>query len=240
VTSEEFRGGSIITPSERRDARARFRGTTARVVIGLLLDWEVSVSNGVNPRAIESLRDRFRVDLNVEVEPARLAVETALTNGTSETVHVFNVLWDYAPSGAIVGPESPAYVCIQDGQLRLARRTLPIPGKVIYVAIDAYATPLQAGGVLKEKMSFEVPVQEYSCYFRREDDSPVEAVESSTARFEYGVAIGAKEGAFAPAPLPGALRLVNPTKIEGVLLVQSRAVACRTQVMRRRDAFERF
>jgi len=208
---------------------------------GLVLLGEGSVSSVMSQRNIESLRDRFRLDLNVQVEASRLVVETALTNGTAETVHVFNVLWDFAPSGAMVGPDSPAYVCIQGNELRFARRSLPIPaGRKVIMAIDANATPLPAGGVLKEQMIFDVPVHEYSPYFRRSLDSPVDAVESSTARFEYGIAVGAKEGAFAPAPMAGALRLINPTKIEGILLVQSRTVPCRTQVMRRRDAFERF
>lgn len=197
--------------------------------------------NGRSNAAVEALRDKLRVNLTVKADPAQLVVETAVSNSTAQTVHVFNVLWDYAPSGAIVGPDSPAYVCIENGELRLARRPLPNPvGRTFLVAIRPYLTAIAAGAVLREQMSFPVPVQEYSCYFRRQDDSPVEPVESSTARFAYGIAVGATEGAFGPAPMTGALHLINATKIEGILTIESGAVPCKVQVMRRRDGFQRF
>lgn len=193
-----------------------------------------------NP-AVEALRDKFRVNLTVTAEPARLVVETAVSNSTAQAVYVFNVLWDYSPAGPIVGPDSPAYVCIESGELRLARRPLPIPvGKTFLVAISPYLTAIAPGAVLREQMAFDIPVQEYSCYFRRQDDSPVDPIESSRARFAYGIAVGATEGAFGPAPISGALSLINATKIGGILTIESGAVPCKVQVMRRRDAFQRF
>jgi hypothetical protein len=191
--------------------------------------------------AVEAVRDKLRVGLTVTAEAARLVVETAVSNSTAQTVHVFNVLWDYAPSGSIGDPDSPAYVCIENGELRLARRPLPYPvGRKVLVTIDPCLTALAPGAVLREQMSFPVPVQEYSSYFRRQDDSPVELVESSTARFTYGVVVGAAEGAFGPAPVAGALRLINAARTAGVLTVESGAVPCKVQVLRRRDAFQRF
>lgn len=193
-----------------------------------------------NP-AVEAVRDKLRVGLTVTAEAGRLAVETTVSNSTAQTVHVFNVLWDYAPSGSIGDPDSPAYVCVENGELRLARRQLPYPvGRKVLVTIDPYLTAIAPGSVLREQMSFPVPVQEYSSYFRRQDDSPVEPVESSTARFAYGVVVGATEGAFGPAPMPGALRLINATRIGGILTIESGAVPCKVQVLRRRDAFQRF
>jgi hypothetical protein len=197
--------------------------------------------NGRSNAAVEALRDKLRVSLTIKEEPAQLVVETAVSNSTGQTVHVFNVLWDYSPAGPEVGPDSPAYVCIESGELRLARQPLPYPvGKKILVAIKPYLTAIAPGAVLREQMSFPVPVQEYSCYFRRQDDSPVEPVESSRARFAYGIVVGATEGAFGPAPISGALRLINATKIEGILTIESGAVPCKVQVMRRRDGFQRF
>ena len=197
--------------------------------------------NGKSDPAVEALREKLRVGLTIKQEPAQLLVETALSNSTAQTVHVFNVLWDYAPSGAIVGPDSPAYACIENGQLRLARRQLPYPvGKKVLVTIDPYLTAIAPGSALREQMSFPIPVQEYSCYFSRQDDSPVDPVESSTALFAYGIVVGATEGAFVPAPISGALSLINATKIGGILTIESGAVPCKVQVMRRRDAFQRF
>ena len=197
-------------------------------------------TNETGNQGIESLRDKLRVGLTVKVEPARLVVDTALTNATADTVHVFNVLWDYSPAGTIVGPDSPAYVCIKDGELRFARRSLPLPARPVLVKINPDLTAIKPGGVLREQMFFDIPVQEYSCYSHRQLDSPVELVESSVARFEYGVAVGAAEGAFGPAPIAGALRLINATKLQGILTIDSEAVPCKGQVMRRRDAFQRF
>ncbi len=192
-----------------------------------------------NP-AVE-MQDKIRVDLSVKEESGRLAVDTAVSNLTGQVVHVFNVLWDFAPDGAWVGPDSPAYVCIENGELRMARRPLPYPaGRKVLMTIEPHLTPIAAGSVLREKMSFAIPVHEYSCYFRRQEDSPEEPVESARARFIYGVAVGATEGAFGPAPPGGALRLINATKIGGILTVESVAVPCRVQVLRRRDAFQRF
>lgn len=189
----------------------------------------------------DALRDKLRVDLTVKEEPGRLVVETALSNSSAQTVHVFNVLWDFSPAGPQVGPDSAAYVCIADGELRLARLPLPNPvGKKFLVAIAPYLTAIAPGAVLREQMSFALPVQEYSCYFRRQEDSPVDRVEASRARFAYGIAVGATEGAFGPAPIGGALHLINPTKIAGVVTIESSAVPCKVQVMRRRDAFQRF
>lgn len=199
------------------------------------------MTNGNSDPAVDALREKLRVSLTVKVEPAGLVVETSVSNSTAQAVHVFNVLWGYAPSGAIVGPDSPAYVCIENGELRLARRQLPYPvGKKISVAKDPYLTAIAPGAVLREQMSFPVPVQEYSCYFRRQDDSPVEPVESSTARFAYGIVVGATEGAFGPAPISGALHLINETKTGGILTIESGVVPCKVQVLRRRDAFQRF
>ena len=122
--------------------------------------------SGRSNEALEALRDKLRVGLTIKAEPAQLVVETTLSNSTAQTIHVFNVLWDYAPSGAIVGPDSPAYVCIEKGQLRLARRQLPYPvGKKVLVTIDPSLTAIAPGSALREQMSFSVPVQEYSCYF---------------------------------------------------------------------------
>lgn len=193
-----------------------------------------------NP-AVEALRDKLRVDLSVKEESSRLTVDTAVSNLTAQVVHVFNVLWDFSPAGPVVGPDSPAYVCIENGELRLARRPLPYPvGRKVLMTIEPYLTPIAPGAVLREKMSFAIPVQEYSCYFRRQEDSPEDPVESSRARFAYGIAVGATEGAFGPAPVSGALRLINATKIGGILTIESVDVPCKVQVMRRRDAFQRF
>jgi hypothetical protein len=197
--------------------------------------------NGTSKPDVEALRDMLRVDLSVKEEGARLDVSTAVTNSTGQAVHVFNVLWDYSPAGPIVGPDSPAYVCIENGELRLARRPLPTPvGKTFLVVIKPYLTAIAPGAVLREKMAFDIPVHEYSCYFHRQDDSPVDPVESSRVRFAYGIAVGATEGAFAPAPIAGSLTLVNATKIGGILTIESPAVTCKVKVMRRRDAFQRF
>ena len=68
----------------------------------------------------------------------------------------------------------------------------------------------------------------------------MDPVESSTALFTYGIVVGATEGAFGPAPTSGALSLINETKIGGILTIDSDAVPCRVQVLRRRDAFQRF
>ena len=199
------------------------------------------MTNGNSNPAVEALRDKLRVTLTVKEEGAQLVVETSVSNSTGQAVHVFNVLWDYAPSGAIVGPDSPAYACIDNGELRLARQPLPYPtGKKVLVTIEPYLTAIAPGAVLREQLSFPVPVQEYSCYFHRQDDSPVEPVESSKARFAYGIVVGATEGAFGPATTAGALRLINKTKIGGILVIESGAVPCKVQVMRRRDAFQRF
>lgn len=191
--------------------------------------------------AVEALREKLRVSLTVKPEPSKLVVETAVSNATGEVVHVFNVLWDYAPSGAIGEPDSPAYVCVENGVLRLARRRLPYPaGRKVLVGIDPFLTPIAAGSVLREQMSFPVPLQEYSCYSRRQDDSPVEPVESTAAIFAYGIVVGAAEGAFGPAPASGALRLVNATRTRGILTIESGAVPCKVQVLRRQDGFPRF
>ncbi|HQQ77191.1 MAG TPA: hypothetical protein PLB01_07530 [Thermoanaerobaculia bacterium] len=196
---------------------------------------------GQTSPAAEAVRDKLRVGLTVTAEAARLVVETTVSNSSAQTIHVFNVLWDYAPSGSIGEPDSPAWVCFENGELRLARRQLPYPvGRKVLVTIEPCLTAIAPGAVLREQMSFPVPVQEYSCYFRRQDDSPVEPVESSTARFAYGIVVGASEGAFGPAPMPGALRLINATRTAGVLTVESGAVPCKVQVLRRRDAFQRF
>lgn len=193
-----------------------------------------------NP-ALDALGEKLRVTLTLKEEPGALAVETSVSNASAEAVHVFNVLWDYAPDGAVVGPDSPAYVCVENGELRLARRPLPYPvGKKVLVTIEPFLTAIAAGATLKERMSFPVPVHEYSCYFRRQDDSPVDPVEASRALFGYGVVVGATEGAFGPAPTPGALRLVNRTKTRGLLTIESAPVPCKVQVLRRRDAFQRF
>lgn len=197
--------------------------------------------SGTSNEALEALRDKLRVSLTIKAEPAQLVVETALSNSTAQTIYAFNVLWDYAPDGAVGGPDSPAYVCIESGELRLARRQLPYPvGKKVIVGIDPFLSAIAPGSALRENMSFPVPVQEYSCYFRRQDDSPVEPVESSKARFAYGIVVGAAEGAFGPTQIVGALRLINSTKIGGILTIESDAVPCKVQVLRRRDGFQRF
>ncbi len=191
--------------------------------------------------ALQALLDKLRVGLTVKEEAGTLVIETTLSNGSAEVVYAFNVLWDYEPSGAIGAPDSPAYVCIENGELRLARRPLPLPaGRKVIVGIDPFLTAVAPGSALREHMAFSIPIQEYSCYFRRQDDSPVEPVESSAARFAYGIVLGGTEGAFGPAPVPGALRLVNSTKTEGIVTVESGPVPCRVQVLRRRDGFQRF
>ncbi len=190
---------------------------------------------------LAALRERLRVQLALRIEGARLVVEAALTNGTAEPVHVFNVLWDYAPTGAIAGPDSPAYVCIEGEELRLACRRLPYPAsRKMIVAIDPFLSRLDAGAVMRQQLSFDTPVQEYSCYFRRHDDSPVEIVKSARARFIYGIAAGGGEGAFVPAPIEGAVKLLNPTRLAGIVNVESPPVECTVAVARRTDSFERF
>lgn len=196
---------------------------------------------GRGDAAVEALLEKLRVGLTAREDAGRLVVEATLSNGTAQAIHVFNVLWDYAPSGAVGAPDSPAYVCVESGELRLARRALPLPaGRKVIVGIDPFLTEVAPGATLREEMSFGVPVQEYSCYFRRQDDSPVAPVEASTARFAYGVVLGATEGAFGPAPVPGALRLVNTTKTKAIAAVESGPVPCTVQVLRRTDAFQRF
>ena len=144
------------------------------------------VTTAATTQSAEALRDKLRVDLTVKKESARLVVETAISNSSEQTVHVFNVLWDFSPAGPEVGPDSPAYVCIENGELRLARRPLPDPvGRKFLVAIAPYLTAIAPQSVLREQMSFPIPVQEYSCYFRRQDDSPVDPVESARARFAW-------------------------------------------------------
>ncbi len=194
-----------------------------------------------DPEPVEDARRRIHVALSVKVDSSHLEVTTTLVNSTQQTVYVFNVLWDFSPAGPIVGPDSPAYACIQECELRLARRALPYPaGKKMLVAIDPYLSPVEPGATLNEHMVFPAPVHEYSCYFRRSLDSPVETLQASSARFEYGVVVGAVEGAFGPAPVAGARRLINPTKVNGIIGVKSAPVACEVTVLRRMDEFQRF
>jgi hypothetical protein len=202
---------------------------------------ETEMTDSGTADRLQAARQRLRVKLAVRVDANRLLVDASLNNGTGQVVHVFNVLWDYAPSGAIAAPDSPAYVCIDGQELRLACRPLPNPpGRKMIVAIDPFLTPLDAGADMRQELSFDVPVQEYSCYFRREASSPVQVVESARARFIFGVAVGASDGAFAPSPIQGALQLANPTKLAGIVIVESDPVACKVQVAQRKDAFTRF
>jgi hypothetical protein len=190
---------------------------------------------------LQAARQALRVKLAVRIDGTRLYVDTSLANGTGQRVHVFNVLWDYAPTGTIAAPDSPAYVCIDGTELRLALRQLPLPpGRKRIVAIDPFLSTLDAGAMLRQQLVFDIPVHEYSCYFRREAESPVQIVESERARFIYGVVIGASDEAFVPAPVQGALKLFNPTKTTGIVNVESEPVACKVQVAKRQDAFARF
>jgi hypothetical protein len=189
----------------------------------------------------EAARRSLRVQLAVRIDGTHLSVAASLANGTGQRVHVFNVLWDYAPTGALAAPDSPAYVCLDGTELRLALRQLPLPpGSKRIVAIDPFLSALDAGAMLRQQLTFDIPVHEYSCYFRREAASPVQIVESAQARFIYGVAIGASDEAFVPAPIQGALKLFNPTKLAGIVNVESDPVACKVQVAKRQDAFARF
>src|SRR5690242_20243910 len=169
-------GGSSTTT--RRSARWKRRTSTARSAASpsasIITTSDArpetdAMTDAASAATLQAAKQGLRVQLAVRLDGTRLSVDASLANGTGQRVHVFNVLWDYAPTGAIAGPDSPAYVCIEGTELRFALRQLPLPrGRKMIVAIDPFLSTLDAGALLRQQLTFDVPVHEYSCYFRRE------------------------------------------------------------------------
>ena len=189
----------------------------------------------------EALRKQFPFSAKAGIEGGKLVVESMLVNHSVAPAWVFNVLWEYGPDGQIRRAGSDGYACVVSSELRIARMPYPYPATMkIGAAIVPHLTELAVGMSRRERLTFPVPVDEYSCYQPRRQDSPVESVQADHVVVMYGLIAGGEATSFAQDSTTGAQRLIDGTLMDRFVVVQAEPIKLAVEVNRRKDALWRF
>lgn len=188
-----------------------------------------------------ALQQQFPVTARFSMRGDVLAVDTTLVNRTAVTARVFNVLWEFAPNGAVQKSSMDGYVCVEGLELRIGRLLYPYPaGSKFGLRIVPHLSALAAGETLTETLTFQLPLREYSCYQPYRADVLEEKVVAERATMTYGLIVGGDDAGFLPDPVTGGFRLVDGRLLERMVEVRTAAVPFQAAVMKRKAAFTRF
>ena len=172
----------------------------------------------------QELQRQFPVLIAAKIDGKSLVVESELRNQSASRAHVYNVLWEYAPSGSPIAAPAAAYVCLEGDELRLGHILYPAPNRPLIVRIDPHLTALEPGRALSETMRFPLPIEEYSPYDPDEPATPKESKRASRLLMTYGLVVGGTDEAFVRSALTGGLQLIDGRLADRMFDVRSPTV----------------
>lgn len=183
-----------------------------------------------------------QLDIEIELRDKSLQVAYKVKNKSAKPIYLFNVLWDFSPSGQYVSAPKPAYTCLRDdGTFVIAKQIPPLPkSKRVELKIVPFATKVEAGGELSDKFEISVPASEYNPYFPKTNEKSEELKTAEAVLFVIQYIAETEELEVKPALLENALNIWHPDFIGKTETLSAKPKPITFQVKRRTDKFERF
>lgn len=190
----------------------------------------------------ESNKNTPSLQANFNLRGNVLEIDYKVQNTTSETIYLFNVLWDFDTAGNYVPAPQDVYAALRaDGTIHFAKQILPLPkGKKVEVRIIPFVTKIEAGSEFGEKLELPLPISEYNPYSPKNQDSK-EEISQTKAAFLSVQFVRESEGLeVKPAPFGDAFILWHPNLLGSIETLSSKSTAISVAVKKRLDRFDEF
>jgi hypothetical protein len=205
--------------------------------------WEIKPNSGEENKLMqEQMTKGPTLKTEITLKEGTLLVEYRIVNTTDNPIYVFNGLWDLDQANTVIRDPRQAYVSLMGTKtLHLVKGILPVPNsRKVESRVIPFATKIEAGQELSERMELPVPVEEYSPYFPKNQDSQLVdgLAESVVLTINYVRESDALE--LAPSPLSGSFSVWHPDLPGVIETLSSGQKPLSVRVKKRTDAFEEF
>jgi hypothetical protein len=199
-------------------------------------------SKGDNTMEYPDEKNMPKLDVKIDTAGNSLTLEYKVKNITSQTIFLFNVLYNWDNSGTPIIDDHQVYSCLlHDGTLHLAKQILPLPKlKKVEIRRIPYTTKLLPGEEFSEKVTLKVPIEEYDPYFPRKPDSVTEDRAAEFVYFTLQFIRETEDLKELETNIPKAFAVSHPNIFGAVETLDSRRIATLVKVEKRKDDFEEF
>jgi hypothetical protein len=182
------------------------------------------------------------LDVKIESQGNTLQVVYKIINKTEKPIYLFNVLWDFSPSGTYIPDPNSVYSCLRrNGTFALSKQILPLPKtKRVELRLIPFVTKVEANSEFSEKVNVKIPLEEYNPYFPKTDDSKYEVRTTESVVFTIQFIRGSDKLEIKETPLGNALSVWHPDLFGNVETFNSKPSHMEVKVNKRLDAFEEF
>lgn len=179
---------------------------------------------------------------NISLNDKTLNIEYKVKNTTDKAIYLFNVLWEMGNDGKAFPAEHKLYICLRsDKTLLLAKQIpkLPLIDSVEFREIP-YVTRVDAGKEFSEKINLPVPVEEFSPYFPKMENSTTELQTSENVIFKAQFIREIEGLEVKKTTIENAFKVWHRDIFGNVENLETKPKAIFVEVNKRTDKFEEF
>lgn len=181
-----------------------------------------------------------KLEVSLNSTETTLEVEYKIKNNTNSAIYLFNVLLD--PDAVDKVAPYSFYSCLRADKTLILAKMIPKLPSIAAVEFREipYVTKVEAGKEFSRKETVSIPVEEFSPYFPKGENSKVEIRTSERALFTIQF-IREKEGLEVKGTnIPDAYSVWHKDLFGSVETITSKEKMISVKVNKRLDAFEEF
>jgi hypothetical protein len=182
------------------------------------------------------------LNFSLTKEGKLLKIRYELINESSRNIYIFNVIWGVNQDGKEVLAEKQIYVSlINDSLISFSKRIPPLPRvRIVEFRYLPYATKIEPGKKIEEELILHIPVEEYNYYFPIEDSSKTETKIAERCMFSIDYIFEVEDLQIKETEIKNAFSIWHPKLMQLVKTLKSKIVPVHSEVIYRKDEFERF